>query len=128
MPPLDALALPEFVPLGGFVGMAEPLHFHLLEFTRAKDEVSRRDLVAEALSDLRDTERNFDARGIDDVLEVKEDSLSRFRAQIGFGIVTLKRADEGDEHQVERARLCERSRRLYRGRDDVAVLIQRQFG
>jgi len=47
----------------------------LLKFARAKDEVARGDLVAERLSDLRDTEGDLDAASADHVLEVSEDAL-----------------------------------------------------
>jgi hypothetical protein len=63
--------------------MAEELDFHLLELARAEREVARRDLVAETLADLRDAERHADARAVDDVLEVDEDALRRFRPEEG---------------------------------------------
>src|ERR1700685_2825729 len=43
LPPLHALLPPECVPLMGRVGMAEELHFHLLELAAAEGEIPRRD-------------------------------------------------------------------------------------
>src|SRR5439155_25865703 len=88
MPPLHALRLPEFIPFLRFIRMAEPLHLHLLKLARAENEIPRRDFIAKAFSNLRHTEWDFHARGVDDVLEVQEDSLSSFRAQISFRLVT----------------------------------------
>ena len=61
----------------------------------------RVDLIAEALADLGDAKAN--AAGIDDVLEVGEDSLGRFRAEVGDTRFVFQSADERLEHEVERS-------------------------
>src|SRR4029079_1746744 len=43
----------------GVVGLDEVLHLHLLELAHPEDKVARADLVAEALADLGDTERDL---------------------------------------------------------------------
>jgi hypothetical protein len=62
--------------------LAEEFHFHLLEFAGAEDEVARRDLIAEALADLADAERQLLAVGTLHVLEIHEHALRGLRSQI----------------------------------------------
>ena len=69
-------------PIGVFVD--EILHLHLLKLAGAEDEVTRGDFVAERFTDLGDTEGQFHAAGIDDILEVDEHALGGFGAEIGF--------------------------------------------
>ena len=78
--PVEPLLDPVRVPLRRLGGMDEELHLHLLELAHAEKEVAGRDLVAEALADLRDPERRLHAHRRDDVLEVDEDALRGFRA------------------------------------------------
>src|SRR4029077_9126362 len=85
----------------------EELHLHLLELARAKDEVPRRDLIAECLADLRDAERDFLSRRLLDVHEVDEDSLRGFRTKIDDRGALLDRSHERLEHEIEEARLAE---------------------
>ena len=80
---LTALVDPVAVPLVGVGRRHEELHLHLLELAHAEQEVARRDLVAEALADLRDAERRLHAQRRGDVLEVDEDALRRLRPQVG---------------------------------------------
>ena len=91
--PLVAPIAPVLVPVGRRLRMAEELDFHLLELARAEGEVARRDLVAKALADLRDAERNADPRAVDHVLEVDEDALGRLGAQKGGPLFAAQRAD-----------------------------------
>src|ERR1700759_5399477 len=100
MPP-DALVDPVRVPLRGFGGRHEELHLHLLELAHAEEEVARRDLVAEALADLRDAERRLYAPRRRHVLEVDEDALRRLGPQDRARTALLHRADVCLEHQVE---------------------------
>src|SRR5262249_23889564 len=95
------------VPVARLRRMAEKLHLHLLEFPRAKGKVPRRDLVAEAFSGLRDSERYFGPHGVEDVLEVNEHSLGRFGAEERRIFRAPQRAKRGFEHQVEFTRLGE---------------------
>ena len=64
-----------------------------------------RDLVAEALADLRDPERRLLAGELQVVLEVQEDPLGGLGAQVDGRALLLDRADRRLEHQVEVARL-----------------------
>ena len=86
-------------------GRHEVLHLHLLELAHAEEEVPRRDLVAEALADLRDAERRLHAHRVGHVLEVDEDALRRLGPQERGRALVLHRADRRLEHQVEVARL-----------------------
>ena len=103
------------MPLVGVGGRNEVLHLHLLELADAEEEVARRDLVAEALADLRDAERRLDAQRRRDVLEVDEDPLCRLRPQVGDAGVVAHRADVRLEHQVEVPRLGEVALRVLAG-------------
>src|SRR5439155_2380085 len=98
--PLVTPVAPVAIPLRRFLRVAEELDLHLLELARAEGEVSRRDLVAEALTYLGDPERHLDPAGIDDVLEVDEDPLRRLRPQERRVLLTAQRPDDGLEHQV----------------------------
>jgi hypothetical protein len=60
--PVHALLDPVAVPLLGVGRRHEELHLHLLELADAEQEVAGRDLVAEALADLRDPERRLHAQ------------------------------------------------------------------
>src|SRR5262249_53349441 len=77
------------------------------ELTGPEDEVARRDLVAERLADLRDTERQLLARRRLHILEVHEDALSGLGPQVRDRRVVLYRADVRLEHQVEASGLGE---------------------
>ena len=60
----------------------EEFHLHLFEFARAKNEVSRRDFIAERFPDLTNSERRLLARRRHDVRKVHKDSLRGFGTQI----------------------------------------------
>ena len=85
-------------------GLDEELHLHLLELAGAEDEVARGDFVAERLADLGDAEREFGARGGEDVVEVDEDALRGFGAQPHLARGVLNGSGERLEHQVEQTR------------------------
>src|SRR5437868_621680 len=85
--------------------MNEELDFHHLELARAEDEVSRRDLVAEPLAELREAERDFDARRVEDIAEIVEHPLSGLGPEVGFALLVPHRSNVGFEHQVELAGL-----------------------
>src|SRR5262245_44895217 len=110
--PLVTPVAPELIPLRRLRRVTEELDLHLLELARAEGEVARGDLVAETLSHLCDAEWNLDARTIDDVLEVDEDSLCRLRTQKCRVVLPAERADDGLEHQIELARRRQGAERL----------------
>ena len=103
------------MPLVGLGRRDEELHLHLLELADAEEEVAGRDLVAEALSDLRDPERRLDAQRRRHVLEVHEDPLCRLRPQVGHAGVVAHRTDMRLEHQVEVPRLGQVALRVLAG-------------
>jgi hypothetical protein len=93
----------------GLIGLDEELEFHLFELAAAEGEVLWRHLVAEGLADLADAEGHLHAAGIEDVLELREDRLRGFRAQVGDVVLGRRRAEVGLEHEVERAGLAEQT-------------------
>ena len=99
--PVVAERAPVVEPLKVGARLAEELELHLLELADAEDEVARRDLVAEALADLADAERDLAARRALDVLEVDENALRGLGAQIHLGGRVLGHALVGLEHEVE---------------------------
>src|SRR5262249_25008923 len=104
---LDPALVPVLVGGPAFhrvVRVDEVLDLHLLELAGPEDEVARRDLVAEGLADLADTERQLPPRGLEDVVEVHEDALRCLRPEVGEGGVLLDGAHERLEHQIELAR------------------------
>ncbi len=103
--PVESLLDPVAVPLLCLVRWDEELHLHLLELAYAEEEVAGRDLVAERLADLSDSERRLAPRDLEHVLEVDEDPLCGLGAQVGARALFLQRADCGLEHQVELPRL-----------------------
>ena len=84
---------------------AKIFQFHLLEFARAKNVITRVDLVAKRLADLRDAERQFFARSVEHVFELLKNRLRRFRAEIGKRRFVFARAEMGAKHEVKRTRL-----------------------
>jgi len=83
---------------------AEIFDFHLFEFAGTESEVPRVDLIAERFSDLGDSERQFDAGTVQNVLILAENGLGRFRAQPArsVGIVFIRGSSNGRlEHEVE---------------------------
>ena len=103
--PVEAVLAPEVVPVKFGARFAEEFEFHLFEFAGTEDEVTRSDFVTERLTDLTDTERDARADIIDNVLEVNEDTLSRFRTEVNLVAFAFDDADFGLEHQVECAGL-----------------------
>ena len=113
-------------PIGVFVD--EIFHLHLFKFARAENEVARRDLVAERLADLRNTERQFHATGIDDVFEINKHALRRLRPQISDGRTIGHGADVRLEHHVKRARSGEAAGFAGGRRGDQRDLVFARFG
>src|SRR5688572_27378270 len=119
--PAQALFLPVLEPLHVAarrrlrLRVDEELHLHLLELTRAEDEVPGRDLVAERLADLRDAEWDLLASRLLDVEEVHVDALRRLRAQVDHRRAVLDRPHERLEHEVEHARAAQRALRAAHG-------------
>src|SRR6185503_8684787 len=103
---------PVLIPLQRRIRMAEELNLHLLKLARAKREIPRRDFVAKTLPHLGNSKRHPHAAAVEDVFEVDEDALSRFRAEKRGVFLGAKRADDGLEHQVEIPRRSERSQSL----------------
>ena len=85
--------------------MAEEFHLHLFKLTRTENEVTRCNFVAEAFSNLSDTEREFDSRTIHHILEVNKHTLRGFGAQERSVSLTTQRTEGRLEHQVELTRV-----------------------
>ena len=92
---------PVVEPLQIGAGLAEELQLHLLELADTENEVARRDLVAEGLTDLTHAEGQLAAGGALGVDEVGEDALGRLRPQVHGVLGVLGDALERLEHQVE---------------------------
>lgn len=88
-------------PLEVGAGLAEEFQLHLFELPDAEDEVAGRDFVAEGFAYLPDAEGHALSRGALHILEVDEDALRRFGAEIYGGSGVLRDALEGLEHEVE---------------------------
>src|SRR5579859_1822280 len=85
-----ALALPVIKPLLHLAGMDEVLQVPLRKLTLAEEEVARRDLVAERLTDLADAKGNLQPRRFQHILVIQIDVLARLAAQIGLGALALE--------------------------------------
>ena len=104
--------------------MTEPFHFHLFEFVRAVNEVTRRDLVAEGFADLCDTKRHAYAHAVDNVFIAEEDALRRFGTQICLVRFITNGTRICIKHQVELPRLGERAFLVGVGADHFAVVCR----
>src|SRR5260370_39507133 len=105
--PLEAILFPVVKPLQHLAWMHEELQIPLLELALAEQEVPRRNLVAESLPDLADTERNLQTRGLQHIIIVQVDVLARLTAQVGLHPLTLNNPKVRLHHQIEGAWLCE---------------------
>ncbi|MPM55592.1 hypothetical protein SDC9_102389 [bioreactor metagenome] len=119
----DPLFLPVFEPLHAVFAIAEEFHFHLGEFAAAEGEVARIDLIAERLADLGDPERQLLAGGDAHRMEVDENRLAGFGAQVGRMLLVENRPDEGFHHQVEFARFGQVFRAAVRAGGRVFHLV-----
>ena len=90
--------------LNHLIRLDEKFQLHLLELARAEGEVARRHLVAERLADLRNAERHLLSRRFQHVLELRENRLRGFRAEIRDVFIRFQRPGVRLEHQVERTR------------------------
>ena len=105
--PLVPGLAPVLEPVAGRVGRDEVLHLHLLELAGAEHEVPRRDLVAERLADLGDSEGRPLAAGPQYVGEVDEHALGGLGPQVDRRRGVGHRPGMSGEHQVELPRLGE---------------------
>ena len=103
--PAQRLVDPVLVPLFVSTGLDEELHLHLLELASAEDEVSGRDLVAEALAHLTDAEGRLHAARTEHVGEVHEDALSGLGPQVVQSLLVVDRAEVGLQQAGEVLRL-----------------------
>ena len=105
--PIPALIQPVVMPL--FVGswLNKEFHFHLLEFTRPENEVTRGNFIAETLSGLTDSKWWLFARRIHHIQVVHKDSLCCFWSQVVNGACIFDGTNGGSQHAIEIARLGE---------------------
>src|SRR4030095_10147785 len=85
-------------------------------------------LVAKALPHLRDSEWHAHARAIADVLEVDEDSLSRFWPQECSVFLRPQRPNDRLEHQVEVAGFGKRAETLGVWPQNFSVICRVDLG
>ena len=97
----EAVVFPVGKPFKVGSWLAEEFHFHLVEFTNTESEVPWSDFVTEALASLANTKWKFLSLGTLNVLEVNEDALGGFRAEIDNAAAIFGDTDMGLEHHVE---------------------------
>ena len=107
--PRHAVGYPSFVGLFILARLDEVLYLHHLELAGSEDEVAGGDFVSERLADLGDSERQPLSGCGEDVVEVDENPLRGFGAQIGFGGAVFDGSDGRLEHEVELPRLAHRA-------------------
>src|SRR5688572_13934761 len=73
--PLHPFFFPEFIPLHLFTRLHEELHLHLLKFPHAENKLPRDNFIAECLSYLGDSKRNFHSTGLLYVKKIYENTL-----------------------------------------------------
>ena len=83
------------------VGGQKVLDFHLFEFPRAKREIAWGNFVAESLPDLRNPERQFNARRINDIYKKNKNPLGGFGAQIRNARFGCNGTDLRLKHQIK---------------------------
>ena len=103
--PSHAGLFPAGEPLEFGAGLDKELHLHLLELSHAEDKLSSHDLIAEGLTDLRDTERNLHAAGLLHVEVVDKNTLGRFRSEVDGAAAVGGGAHLGFEHEVKLSHL-----------------------
>ncbi len=101
--PAQTGLLPVLVPFHFGSGHDEELHFHLLKFTHAENELARYDFISEGLTDLGNAKRNFHSARLVDVQEVDENALCCFRTQVEVASAFCNRTHFRGKHQVELA-------------------------
>src|SRR5262249_17972485 len=81
--------------------MAEELDLHLLKLPAPESVIARIDLIAKRLADLSDPERQLKPCAVEDIVEISEDALCGFGAEIGFIGLVLNRARICLQHQIK---------------------------
>ena len=99
--PIVAIASPILEPLKVGVGLAEELKLHLLKLANTEDEVTGRDLVAEGLTNLANTEGKLAACSSLNSLEVYEYTLCGFGTEVNFAARILGNTLMSLEHKVK---------------------------
>ena len=104
---MEAIVYPTVEPFQVGLGADEKLHLHLLELPCSESKIPRRDLVAEGLADLADSEGELFPGGVHHVGEINEDSLCSLRSQPYLVSRILHGPHECAEHEIETAWLGE---------------------
>ena len=99
--PVDTELFPVCEPFEVCVRLTEEFQLHLLKLSGTEREVAGCDFIAEGLTDLTNTERDFLSGSTLYVLEVYENTLRGFGTQIYRILCILRNTLEGLEHQVE---------------------------
>lgn len=86
--PVPLFFLDALVVVFVFARFDEILCVGLFELAAAEEEITRGDFIAEGFANLGNTEGDFDATSIDDVLKIEIDTLAGFARKIGgFGVL-----------------------------------------
>ena len=99
--PFQAELFPVLEPFQLLTRTNEELHLHLLELAHTEDELTSDNLVAECLTNLRNSERNLHTARLLHVQEVHEDTLCGLRTKINLHCAVCRRTHLCREHQVE---------------------------
>src|SRR6266852_616821 len=101
--PVEAKINPEAIPLFLFfaIGANEELHRHLLELAGAENKILMGHFVAERFPLMRDAKRQLNPLRIEDIIEIRENSLRGFRTKINYRRGLFDWSHERLEHQVE---------------------------
>ncbi len=99
--PLEAGFLPFFVPFQLSTGAHEKLHFHLLKFAHAENELTCHDFVAKRFSRLGYPERNFHTARFLYIQKIHKNTLRRFGPQIDGGRILAYGTHLRTEHEIE---------------------------
>ena len=99
--PVFAKIFPVIKPFEICAGLAEKLHFHLLEFPDSKDKITRSNFVTERFTYLTYAERYLAASGTLNIKEVYKNALRRFGTKIYGRSAVLRYALKGFKHKVK---------------------------
>src|SRR5215204_7440548 len=105
--PIHALFTPILEPFIIGTRFDEELHFHLLEFTGAEDEIPWCDLVAKRFANLRDPERRFETARLLDIEKVDEHALCGLWSQKRYRRLIFNRSYKGLKHEIELTHISE---------------------
>ncbi len=99
--PFQTFSFPVFKPFFLCAGAYKKLHFHLLKFAHANDELARNYLIAESLAYLRYPERNFHPARFLHIKVIYKYALRSFWTQVNNISIISHSTHLRTEHQVK---------------------------